>query len=184
MEGPLNDVGRRPHGTRANPLGKSWFLKGGDAATKRVRAAATNRFRQLVRDGFCTSREVAWTAFKPFRSKLAGKGYKHYSQWNPLNAKASNEWRHKTAVAYLANRFSLPELRSFFESQGIDICENVYALSEMLQWLWRSAIRDDKEPKDVHVFIPSERMRELLKLWLSCDDAESFVKKASEFTLR
>ena len=183
-EGPLNDIGKRPRGTRANPLSKSWFLKGGEATTKRVRSAATNRFRQLVRDGVVTSREVAWTTFKPFRNKLAGKGYKHYTQWIPLNAKASNEYRHKTSVAYLANRFALPEIKAFFESYGIDICENVYALSEMLQWLWRSAIRDDKDPKDVHVFIPSERMRELLKLWLACDDAETFVKKASEFTLR
>lgn len=183
-EGPLNDIGRRPRGTRANPMSKNWFLKGGDTTTKRVRSATTNRFRQLVRDGFCTSRELAWTTFKPFRSKLAGKGYKHHTQWIPLNAKASNEYRHKTAVAYLANRFALPEIKNFFESYDIDTCENVYALSEMLQWLWRSAIRDDKDPKDVHVFIPSERMRELLKLWLSCDDAETFVRKASEFTLR
>ncbi|MFZ5781346.1 MAG: hypothetical protein ACOY4R_14235 [Pseudomonadota bacterium] len=186
-EGPLNAIGERPRGTRANPLSKNWFLKGGEEKTKRVRSAATNYFRDLTRGdrggAKATSRELAWTTFKPFRSKLAGKGYKHHTQWIPLNAKASNDWRHKTAVAYLANRFALPEIANFFESHDIDIHENCYALSEMLQWLWRSAIRDDKEPKDVHVFVPSKRMRELLKLWLECDDAATFVAKAKAFNV-
>jgi len=33
----------------------------------------------------------------------------------------------------------------------------------MIQWIWRSAIRDGKE---IWVYIPSRRMRELLKKWL------------------
>jgi hypothetical protein len=182
-EGPLNAIGRRPRGSRANPLAKNWLIKGGEGASKATRSAATNFFRKLTRDGAVTSREIAWTTFKPFRTKLAGKGYKHHTQWIPLNAKATNDFRHKTAVAYLANRFALPEIKDFFESHNVDISENVYALSECLQWLWRSAIRDDKEPKDVYVFIPSERMRGLLKLWLSCDDAKSFVEQAASFTV-
>jgi hypothetical protein len=82
-------------------------------------------------------------------------------------------------LAYLANRFSIPEIRGYFESRGVDVYEDIYATSEMLQWIWRSAIRNDQEPHDVHVFIPSERMRELLRLWLSCEDALSFIKAAT-----
>ena len=41
--------------------------------------------------------------------------------------------------------------------------DDEYALSEMIQWIWRSAIRDGKE---IWVYIPSRRMRELLKKWL------------------
>ena len=38
-----------------------------------------------------------------------------------------------------------------------------YALSEMLQWIWRSAIRDGKE---INLYIPSKRMRTLLTDWI------------------
>lgn len=46
---------------------------------------------------------------------------------------------------------------------NISVDENGYALSEMLQFIWRSAIRDGKE---IWVYIPSIRMRELLKQWI------------------
>ena len=41
--------------------------------------------------------------------------------------------------------------------------EDLFALSEMLQFIWRSAIR---EGKDIHLYIPSSRMRGLLETWL------------------
>ena len=37
------------------------------------------------------------------------------------------------------------------------------ALSEMIQWIWRSAIRDGKE---IWIYIPSSRMRGLLEDWI------------------
>lgn len=174
-EGHLNDVGAPPPNSRSNPFSKGWFTSRGKAATDNARSAATNYFRSHTRNGM-EARQLAWTTFKDQRKALVGKGYRHHTQWIPLNAKATNDFRHKTVLAYLANRFSIPEIRGYFESRGVDVYEDLYALSEMVQWLWRSAIRDDREPRDVHVFIPSTRMRELLKLWLSCDDALSFIK--------
>ena len=177
-EGHLNDVGATPSNSRSNPFSKGWFASRGKGATDKARSAATNYFRSHTRNGV-GARELAWTTFKDQRKALVGKGYRHHTQWIPLNAKATNDFRHKTVLAYLANRFSIPEIRGYFESRGVDVYEDLYALSEMVQWLWRSAIRDDREPRDVHVFIPSTRMRELLKLWLSCDDTLSFIKAAT-----
>jgi hypothetical protein len=175
-DGPLNAVAAKAPGSRANPLSKGWFAGTGKGAPSlRLRTATTNYFRWFSRNGF-DSRLFAWTTFKAQRKALAGKGYKHHTQWIPLNAKATNDYRHKTVLAYLANRFSIPEIRGYFESRGVDVYEDLYALSELVQWLWRSAIRDDREPRDVHVYIPSDRMRDLLNLWLSCDDALSFIK--------
>ncbi|MNR36774.1 hypothetical protein D3C85_1547400 [compost metagenome] len=42
--------------------------------------------------------------------------------------------------------------------------QTLYALSEMVQFIWRSRIRDGKE---INLYIPSKRMRELLKEWLN-----------------
>ena len=46
---------------------------------------------------------------------------------------------------------------------GVEVREDMYALSEMIQWVWRSAIRDGK---DIWIYIPSRRMRELFQNWL------------------
>jgi hypothetical protein len=50
--------------------------------------------------------------------------------------------------------------------------EDIYALSEMIQVLWRTAIRND-EP--VMFYIPSERMRGLFHLWLSTNNTAQLV---------
>ena len=63
----------------------------------------------------------------------------------------------------LVNRYLNPFVKNFFTSNGIDVDEEGYALSEMLQFIWRSAIRDGKE---IWIYIPSIRMRTLLKKWI------------------
>jgi hypothetical protein len=177
-EGKLNEAGRAPPGTRAQPLSKGWFTHGRAAVSNKLQTATTNFFRWHSRNGVDT-RQFAWTTFKAQRTALVGKGYRHHTQWIPLNAKATNDYRHKTVLAYLANRFCIPEIKGYFESRGVDVYEDLYALSELVQWLWRSAIRDDREPRDVHVYVPSGRMRDLLTLWLSYDDTLSFIKRVT-----
>ena len=49
--------------------------------------------------------------------------------------------------------------------RDIKVDENSYALSELLQWIWRSQIRNG-EP--ITIYIPSKRMRESLKNFLNC----------------
>ena len=53
--------------------------------------------------------------------------------------------------------------REFYKKHGIDANQDVYALSIMVQWIWRSAIRDGNE---VQLYIPSRRMRTLLENWI------------------
>ena len=52
----------------------------------------------------------------------------------------------------------------FYRDHGVEVDENMYALSNMVQWIWRTAIRDGKE---VVVYIPSSRMRKLLVDWMN-----------------
>ena len=51
----------------------------------------------------------------------------------------------------------------FFVQKGVTVDEETYALSELVQWIFRSQLRDGKE---INLYIPSERMRRLLKKWL------------------
>ncbi|MBD2746167.1 hypothetical protein IC232_05570 [Microvirga sp. BT688] len=67
------------------------------------------------------------------------------------------------SLAYLCNVFHNPLIKGYFEDRGITVYEELHALSEMIQWVWRSQIRDSKPIK---AFIPSERMRSLFIRWL------------------
>ena len=64
---------------------------------------------------------------------------------------------------YIANLFMNVNEKKFYQMHGIEVDEDVYALSIMVQWIWRSAIRDGGE---VSLYIPSSRMRTLLTDWI------------------
>ena len=55
-------------------------------------------------------------------------------------------------------------IKQFFIDKNVTIDEDTWALSELLQWIFRSAIREHKE---INIYIPSERMRNLLLEWLN-----------------
>jgi len=103
-----------------------------------------------------------WTTFKDYQQNLSGDGYA--SGFLAHNARATNDYRHKTAVAYTVNRFFNPFVKKFFSYNDIKLDEDGYALSEMLQFLFRSAIREGQE---IYLYLPSKRMRRLLNNWLS-----------------
>lgn len=86
------------------------------------------------------------------------------SNFTEFNLKAENKYRDKTSLAYCVNIFLSPQKRNFFAKFGIEYDADMYALSIMVQWIWRSAIR---EGKDIDIYIPSRRMRELLQNWIA-----------------
>lgn len=55
------------------------------------------------------------------------------------------------------------ESHNFFKQRGINIDEDLYGLSEMIQWIWRSRIR---KGENINIYIPSMRMRNLLNAWM------------------
>ena len=80
-----------------------------------------------------------------------------------MNSRATNEYRDRKYIAYTVNRFINPYMKAFFHSKGIEVNEDKYALSEMLQFIFRSAIRCGES---INIYIPSKRMRTLLKNWI------------------
>ena len=57
-------------------------------------------------------------------------------------------------------------------SSTVEFDEELFSLSTLLQWIWRSQIRDGKP---IEIYIPSERMRSLLKIWI--EECKEEVKK-------
>lgn len=150
----MNDVG-----SGETDLSKAWFTRNQNgAAVKQLKNNLTNFFRNMRTD---KASDNIWTTFKDDRRLLPAKGYAR--GFLPLNTQATNDYRTRTSVAYAANRYLNPLVKNFFIQHNIEIAEDDYALSELLQFIWRSAIRDNQE---IWLYIPSKRMRELLEKWI------------------
>lgn len=169
-EGPANDRGK-PKG-REQPMSSGWYDKRTADELEKLKASTEHWFKMTAQT---PANDNAWTAYSKIRKPL--KGARYAKGWIPNNAKATNDYRHKKSLAYLCNLFHNPMIKGYFEDRGITVYEELYALSEMIQWIWRSQIRDDQPIK---VFIPSERMRSLFITWLE----SSSVNDLSEFALR
>jgi hypothetical protein len=69
-------------------------------------------------------------------------------------------------LAYIFNANLHPEPYKYLLERGDQFAPdlNRYALSELLQWVYRSRVRND-EP--INLYVPSSRMRCLLEGWMS-----------------
>ena len=56
-----------------------------------------------------------------------------------------------------------------FQKNGIKLNARLFALSELIQWVWRSQIRDGKPIK---LYLPSKRMRQLFQSWMRGEHIE------------
>jgi hypothetical protein len=159
-DGSLNHWGK-PKG-KDNPFSSGWcdrMVRNNPETLADVKATTEHWFKTLAQTA---AKGNAWTTFKKAKKLL--KGDRYASGFIPNNAKATNDYRHKQSLAYLCNVFHNPMIKGYFEDRGITVYEELHALSEMIQWIWRSQIRDDKP---INVFIPSERMRSLFIRWLN-----------------
>jgi hypothetical protein len=111
---------------------------------------------------------------KNIKSLLRGIGYgKDNTHFVPFNIRATNKYQHKRALAFLYNVFPHFNITQYFNikgnPRGIGIDEEAYALSHLIQWIWRSSIRRQdlpKEEREIHLYLPSSRMRKILLEWL------------------
>lgn len=140
-------------------LSKSWYTRhNDDSLIKQLKNNTRNYFCHIMSS---PSTNNLWTTFVDYRKQVAGNGYT--KGFAPSNIRAVNEYKNKDTIAYLVNKFFNPFIKRFFESKGIEVNEDLYATSEMLQFIWRSAIRDGKP---INIYIPSKRMRTLLQKWI------------------
>lgn len=150
----LNRIGGKP-----TDLSKSWYVRNrNNALMGQLRNNTYNYFKNMCDS---KSENCIWTTFKSFRKDIQGKGYT--KGFLSCNMRATNDYSDRHCVAYLMNRYMNPVIKNFFLQHNIQVDEDGYALSEMLQFIWRSAIRKGEK---IWVYIPSVRMRTLLQEWI------------------
>lgn len=97
---------------------------------------------------------------KFYRKKIEGEW--SYN-WIPVQMRATNNYKHKSVAIHCQNRFPLVAVSSYLSDYNCAIDVKVFALSEMVQWIWRSRIR---EGKPITLAIANKRMYNLFKSWL------------------
>ena len=132
-----------------------------------------NFYRNQVK---AKAEERLWTSFKDNTLAIGTSRYKN--DWLAFNTKATNEYKDKTKLAYLLNLYPNPMVVKASAMKGYPVKEDVFALSEMVQWIWRSAIR---EGNPIDIYVPSSRMRGLLEAWLN-DEYEIEVEAEESTT--
>lgn len=141
----LNDYGTSK---QDNSLSAVWFRRPANKNdVQRLKRDITNYFRNVIG---CKSDKCCWTCFTECRREIANKGFT--KGFVPLYDTTPTN---KQYLAFACN--------IYFPIKGKSN-DKEYALKVLLQFIWRSAIRDGQE---IWVYIPSIRMRGLLYDWIA-----------------
>lgn len=97
----------------------------------------------------CEKLDLGRDHFRPLRGDV--------ESFIPLNMRASNDYLDRNVVFYLVDRYP---------GGNSPIPKDEWALSELLQFLFRTCLRLPDSEEVVYAYIPSERMRRLLERWL------------------
>lgn len=140
-------------------LSKTWFSSNNNKAQIiQLRKNLYNYFSNITN---AKAETIMWSTFKDYKNKLRGKGYS--SKFVTYNCRSTNDYDERFNLAYCINIYVHVATSQFFLQHNIQIDEDLYALSEMIQWIWRSRIRNGE---DINLYLPSIRMRNLLNNWI------------------
>lgn len=154
-------------------LSVSWYRRHLDDRAKEIRSS----IKTLCSKHSVKANELMWTTFigpalqlvnsknilhKPL-SKEATEAEKSKCNFVACNCRATNRYGNRNVLLYLCNRYPDLEIQQYFQQRGQTVDADRFALNEMLQWVFRSRIRNGKPIK---LFLPSPRMRKLLEDWL------------------
>lgn len=158
-EGNYNDIGKEVK--KQNPLSKTWYQKNEKDNTGELENLQHNVYNYIRNIAKAKSKDIMWSCYKDYRKYIKGNGYT--KSFFEFNIRATNDLKDRSTVCYLVNLYYQPYIVNFFKERNITLDNDKYALSELLQFLWRSRIRENKP---INLYLPSERMRKLLIDWL------------------
>lgn len=158
-------------GKETNTLNVTWYkdnipLKGRkNEYIKTLKKHLTNFFTNICKGSKISENLVS--TFKKYEERL------NSPKWNekyiPFNSRATNDYNHIKNLAYIVNVYPNGDIVSFLSKKGIIVDKEYYALSTLIQTIFRTRIRNfDKsdEERTINLYIPNSRMRNLLIKWL------------------
>lgn len=144
----LNQIGESKYA-----ISQKWFYEHeNDECMTRLRNNTRNFFRHYCSDDSSLN---LWTTFEEFKENVKDKGFT--KGFIELGKEPSKDTRNRIYLAYLANIFYPIKKKEY------KINEDQFALTELMQFMFQSALIHGKE---IWIYIPSIRMRTLLKKWI------------------
>lgn len=173
----MNQIG---HDRRALSItwSKEVSKKANDGRAAELKRNLENFFQNIHRDTATSASDRLWTCHGALKTAVKGKGYTN--RHLVFNSRATNEYKDAFVLAYCANVFMPVWEQKYYQQEGVEVDTDLYALSTMIQWIWRSAIRDGRE---VWIYVPSRRMRELLEKWIADVSAKGIAYQERNKTI-
>lgn len=170
-------------------LSKTWYKRADKQEIKKLKGNIYNYIHNITK---AKAMDIMWSCPKDYEKQLKGSGYtqafrlseedkrkpedalreikKKSMCFVPCNERATNIYKNRSVCVYAINMYQNPYVKRYFSNKNkkdgtsIEVNEQYFALSCMLQWIWRSRIR---EHEPISIYIPSTRMRGLLEDWIS-----------------
>ena len=165
----LNKIGEKTRGRREYPLSHGWYKKKRRGYRERdnspldiLRKNVLNYYKNKTK---ANQKDILWACPKDYQELLSDRYFDPagIATWIAYNHRATNDFADRSVLAYLVDVHQRPSITDFFSQHEIKINTERYALSTLVQWIWRSAIR---KGDNVKIYLPSKRMREILEDWL------------------
>lgn len=162
-------------------MSKYWWEKLSPSNEEDVKAvnSISNLIMNTAKQFGISNSEVIWTcpkenaygvSDKPKKLKLKPLGYIKYTEdevvkscWLSVHTRATNDYSDKKMVAHCYNRYPILPIATYLKTCGFPVDQERYAISSMLQFVWRSRIRKG-EP--IVLLIANTRMYKLMLQWL------------------
>ena len=156
-------------------LSKRWYSRASrdesQAGLKELKKKFRNAYQFMKARGV-RSDTFMFTTFNAYKDLLRSNGryYPTLRRFLPCNTKATNDYSNCTGVAYLCNRYFDVTCAHFLADRAKEenapeliFNDDNYALSELVQFIWRSNVRVKESDTPVYVWVPDQRMRTLLQ---------------------
>ena len=166
----ITDLQRTHQGLyKSNVFNVGWYQKTDKAMLEKVKRSVETTLKEQMPKG-----EIFWTTFKDYEKYMEGSGYTRAKKVDGVlrkpfvskNMRASNEYRDCTNCIYMVNIYPHGSLDSHLRQFDVQIDRDLFALSEVVQFIFRGSIR---KHEDMYVYILSERMLHLVQDWLKLD---------------
>jgi hypothetical protein len=112
--------------------------------------------------GFCVPSNKLGKLREP--KKINPSGYQNGICSIAIDSASTNEYSGKNVMIHAFNIYPMLPISNYLMFHNIPFSSEQFALNEMVQWVWRSAIR---KGENVKIAILSSRMRDIFKTWLS-----------------
>ena len=165
-------------------LSKSWFRRASDEQLAMLRGSLGNFFRKIAA---AKARDAMWSCFVDYKACIKHDGYVYSRRLTreekllpkeqqiqirqdtecfvASNARATNKYADRWALAYCLNFYPNLDIESFFTDgkDSVEFSRDLFAVQILVQWVFRSRIRKG-EP--IVLYLPSARMERLFRAWL------------------